>query len=1782
MTKRKNLKSEKKKVKLNKLRGLTTAIALSTVLVGCAKDLPEKEPDSFETDVRALNSVSAAEIIVETVAVDTATLPMRAGVESQEEGQVSGVSALSASTFFKTKIVSSNDSKYNDFVKDLVINAKEAGQKFKITFKLTQEYLVGYIENAEQKEAGLNNRYLPSMASELTKVPLFQYSVGSYGIKENIKNDLDEETRNIRFKETNRTQASFFRINPIVENRTMTGLLGLDVEEAQEIYNRQNLEDTVWTVKRARSILNRSDVLTKSKQNGYNFKDTDVLRLAVSGNDKLTFFRPISKTQLTNVERKILQNNNTGYDILACDEDIAAAAKLPVDDCYLRAEFYQAISNVRFVYDRDQEDGSLLASVDIDTSNVDGETTPFIQISTDAKPTAKVTTAADIDGKTELKLSKFKNKEYMFRRVLEDAPNLYSMTFAGSSGGWNVEIVKFHFEEDKVLVKRSRPLLGKTGTTDVDEEIIMSFPATYKKEIKFSSTGKKLKVTRTEVASHTDPQASAYVDLSANGAPRMYSAIDAFYGERCFAGQVAGSKEANDVVQKADGVTDLLNYTIKNTYNSSPYQDCSGVYSWTEDAHKTLTFKERISFKRYYGTDENPILNIPYEVQKKFNYGIFTAEKSTPKGYTEQTNTFDTTTHMPMIFDIRDGKQVTYVLAGIPADKVNNKGIQTRELNEVERDLRNKLISSSKTVINQLNDGFKKAFVGTPYEGRSAVINLKIERDDSMPAGVKEFNGLEVVEKGHIGDINRNYIYWIEKGTSLSIIGLGGPTYNPRNGFVESASVYLYGGNMKGSIDWMEKQAIAEKRLVKDMTVPKTWQVQEDAAPQVANTAPQGEVEIETETTTTPVGSASKEEAAAKSLVAEIENHKSSKSRILSLLNGKDIPLKDFVNVSNSSFMRGVNKVRKISKEGYGVKKPLNNELFQHFGNEESAGKALSMTKAFKHLNNPVELAKALHGDHSHEAQRAELINKLEWSGADKRSGSTKTPLCVHRKADFVLSQLQQNYDILEKVKTAKGKNDIMIDIWMPTLAHEIGHNFGLRHNFIGSFDKKNWRFKVNDDNAKRTSSSVMDYTIDDHATYDGLGPYDVHAIRAAYTGFVELEGLFDSKADTMSLPGGTLKVTNAEETVNGKKVYRRLARIKDIMKLTGVENWSNVSREDLAKFNLQKIKFCSDEDAGQSPQCNRHDSGSTFKEIVDHEIMGYRKMYDLHYFAKDKKNFTIRDYSNYLVRVFSKLRMINEELWFKLIFENDGSDEFQETLQDMIGAIQKSMDFFRSVISTPEAPAFVTTKNPGDRFLPAVITETVPGPIPGMPGTQVKKMVKVETKWMEGETFDPQDFRAKVQGMEGDKVAAIIAMTAERSWTRRYLSHSLKIPYTLVEKFIFRKEIEDSVILQTLEEVLMNEIQPRVLVGDTLHDLDKGAFTSGVNEYLRNYAVFGAMYFLNIDTYEPGFNPSRSFRVKGLNANETAEGQPFVDLVDGGIRYVPYASDSSAANRMISKGNALRALVKSTLPDVMEGWATYLEQIPGFLDSVPAAPEYDAELITKTVEEIATAVEAGEFQAIVNGHAVLIGQYKNKLADTTATEEERSEAAAKLNEISDTIVNKLVQKDFGDAVGSFGLAQLSISDVDSFIRESIVKTILAKEACISDKSLCTADERSYLQGLKASHQDEFLRNITKKELEKLANAEYVRDADGNVLGIDLFSPIVSMALSNLDLSLVLPREAGVNETAQQTAALDANYKAILEQYRPAQSAGDIYDRVKGNMKELSGIFYWLYPQENR
>src|SRR5688500_8479619 len=96
-------------------------------------------------------------------------------------------------------------------------------------------------------------------------------------------------------------------------------------------------------------------------------------------------------------------------------------------------------------------------------------------------------------------------------------------------------------------------------------------------------------------------------------------------------------------------------------------------------------------------------------------------------------------------------------------------------------------------------------------------------------------------------------------------------------------------------------------------------------------------------------------------------------------------------------------------------------------------------------------------------------------------------------------------------------------------------------------------------------------------------------------------------------------------ELVAGKYV-----KLDTVKALVGVSSRRQLTRDLRDQVPLKEYKFCSDEEAGQSPTCQTFDRGSTPLEIVQAEIDDYRSFYTLTNFPNGRLNFGWWDMGGY------------------------------------------------------------------------------------------------------------------------------------------------------------------------------------------------------------------------------------------------------------------------------------------------------------------------------------------------------------------------------------------------------------------------------------------------------------------------------------------------------------------------------------------------------------------------
>ncbi len=273
-----------------------------------------------------------------------------------------------------------------------------------------------------------------------------------------------------------------------------------------------------------------------------------------------------------------------------------------------------------------------------------------------------------------------------------------------------------------------------------------------------------------------------------------------------------------------------------------------------------------------------------------------------------------------------------------------------------------------------------------------------------------------------------------------------------------------------------------------------------------------------------------------------------------------------------------------------------------------------------------------------------------------------------------VLPDFESLSDLMKK----KVVDHILPKLYVQTLVHEMGHNLGLRHNFMGSFDKNNYmnesqvqnvKNELGDEKAVAPSySSIMDYAKSDLNSLSVFGNYDIAALRFGY----------------------------AREV------------IADSGEVVPIRTTLNDSSEKGRYF-----MYCTDENAELSSRCNRHDEGSSYLEIAQSFVLDYDRGYKYRHFRNGRNRFSTYDIisavggSNWR---FRRARMLFEDyetyadIFGAQLMEVGCSDEQVAqypvcvTINDLRDAVATVSNKFIEIIKTPDLScALASTEAPDE-----------------------------------------------------------------------------------------------------------------------------------------------------------------------------------------------------------------------------------------------------------------------------------------------------------------------------------------------------------------------------------------------------------------------------------------------------------------------------------------------------
>ena len=171
--------------------------------------------------------------------------------------------------------------------------------------------------------------------------------------------------------------------------------------------------------------------------------------------------------------------------------------------------------------------------------------------------------------------------------------------------------------------------------------------------------------------------------------------------------------------------------------------------------------------------------------------------------------------------------------------------------------------------------------------------------------------------------------------------------------------------------------------------------------------------------------------------------------------------------------------------------------------------------------------------------------------------------------------QLRPRTELSDKEVIISCGKKLTVEALLGLILHEMGHSFGLGHNFKASTDSANYYkseeeikniFSHIDSEEISHSSSVMDYTKDTQPEMKYLGKYDLAALRYLYL-------------DKLELKDGTLADLNIDTALTTH-----------------------------FKRNRKIYQHCSDFLKIKEPMCYMFDYGSNPKEIAEDDIMDVKR----------------------------------------------------------------------------------------------------------------------------------------------------------------------------------------------------------------------------------------------------------------------------------------------------------------------------------------------------------------------------------------------------------------------------------------------------------------------------------------------------------------------------------------------------------------------------------------------
>ena len=1072
-------------------------------------------------------------------------------------------------------------------------------------------------------------------------IPLFKYKVQSYGTVVKAKNELKEETSRLELKTTEWSQATHIQVSPQTDSREMVGMGVEQTRQLKQIFSQDKVDNQIMTSEELQQKLSVGMRFIEPSDRVFTRLDANVLRVY-----QITNVKSLNANQL-----RLLKNKAGNNEILSCsDASVSQHLKSEDAECVLVLKADVPVSYKRAKLAEVNENGSSAPRIEFESVSRN-ESVGLIEIPENVAA-KQVDISGVLDPDSTIKLSDIQG-EFFYRRTFESASNMF-LGRTGTSG--DMAIVKFELEDRRIVVRNQKSLIEYTGQGPKDREELMSFPVKYIRMVKTDASGATLTIPVTEQTTKEKAE-YAIIDWTNNTVPDAVSPLAFYGGGNCFMANSSLAVTDTDMRLANDGI---LNYSLSGSYTVKPDDSCVSAADtnsayWKGNYQFNFNIKERISFRKHTdkSQDEQFALNISPMAQAAFNYGVFTlADKVTGNGTLANRNGSEK--YLPLIHDLRNKKKLVYHLGGI-----NNPEVTSPERREL-------LVEAAKQVIDEWNKVMKYSFRGTSLEREGTYVELVVDTPES---------------EAHLGDLDRNYIWFQELSAENGLLGVAQPAANPRSGIIQASNVIVYTGNTFDQAETLlqlskisrEYEKSIEKVKDEALAAAIKAQKEEEAAAAAGAGSTGGTNSISSLKHGSMVDRTTQLSTQLRKAVnlLQIDN-----AQVQSALQG----LAALQNTNTSGAKtNGLQKAafkNRLKQEGKGqqVSYDINSDTYLKKITE------LAMDRKF--INNPLQFELELNKSLIQFAGLNESVKEA----LRKRSQLVSTALRFEnqnksRPGCFTYSRNEINDKAAEL--DADPRKNLMLNFKkavMSTLSHELGHAFGLLHNFKGSTDKANYVFANEDsggnEDGHRNYSSIMDYIGDVEMHYAGPGPYDEHAIRAAYTGMIELSEEAKKNKNLKAI----LPVTR--ET---------LVKMSDVMKLLNQRSGVHLTKDSINQLGfLRHFEQCDDSGTLSSAMCARFDVGGSASEIVTNLIADYDRSYVIRNFVHDKITFGWTQKSQIINRNISTFRNIRSFLDEAFMSEFNGTGLkptlAEALLADQVKAAKLGYEFFHRVLRMPHA----------------------------------------------------------------------------------------------------------------------------------------------------------------------------------------------------------------------------------------------------------------------------------------------------------------------------------------------------------------------------------------------------------------------------------------------------------------------------------------------------------------